>query len=371
VGLFSNLEGQIEGFMATITILGAGVMGSAFTFPLADKGHTVHLVGTHLDTKIIQSLKTKGCHLGLNVKLPERVIPFEYLELSEAVKNTDLIVLGVSSVGIPWAAAQLGQALKSSLPVLALTKGLAVSNHTLEILPRVFKSLLPEHLQTTKLLAIMGPCIAAELAIRRHTSVMLSGEDESLLAAVAALLRTSYYHVWTSTDFVGTETCAAFKNVYALLVGMAKGILEHEDQADSANQISANQISANIHNLSSSLFAQALHEMEHLVQCVGGDAQSVYSLPGAGDLYVTCQSGRNGRMGRWLGKGLMFSEAKAKHMPDDTIEGAELAKALKPTLRQLLSERKLHKEKVPLLELALAVICEDAPADIPWDKFFA
>jgi glycerol-3-phosphate dehydrogenase (NAD(P)+) len=346
--------------MATIIILGAGVMGSALSFPLADNGHTVHLVGTHLDAELIRSVKSSGYHPGLKVNLPGSVVPFDYLELSEALKKAELVVLGVSSVGIPWAAQQLGQTLPSPLPTLALTKGLAASEKGLEILPRIFKRLLPEPLQGTKLLAIMGPCIAAELAVRRHTSVVLSG-DVSVFAEVTALLQTPYYHVWTSSDFVGTETCAAFKNFYALLVGMAKGILERDGEVENK---------ANTHNLSSSLFAQALYEMEHIVQYMGGDARSVYGLPGAGDLYVTCQSGRNGRMGSWLGKGLTFSEAKNKHMPTDTIEGAELAKALAPRLRQLLQEGKLKREKLPLLELALKVVCDDAPAEIPWDKFF-
>jgi glycerol-3-phosphate dehydrogenase (NAD(P)+) len=347
--------------MATITILGAGVMGSAFSFPLAANGHTVNLVGTHLDTEIIQSLKMNGRHSGLKVKLPESVVPFDWTKLSGAVKDSELIVLGVSSVGIPWAAEQLGQVLEKSVPVLALTKGLAATNNDLEILPRVFRQLLPAHLQSTNLLAIMGPCIAAELAVRRHTSVVLSG-DESLFESTMALLSTPYYHVWTSRDFVGTEVCAAFKNFYALLVGMAKGILERDGEVENK---------ANTHNLSSSLFAQALFEMEHIVQHMGGDVKSVYGLPGAGDLYVTCQSGRNGRMGSWLGKGLKFSEAKLQHMPNDTVEGAELAKALAPTLRHLIAEGKLRKEKLPLLELALSVVCDDAPADIPWKKFFA
>ena len=336
-------------------------MGSAFSFPLADNGHRVNLVGTHLDTEIIQSLKTNGYHPGLKVKLPERVKALEWTQLPEALEGTDLIVLGVSSVGIPWAAEQLGQVLKESVPVLALTKGLADSNNNLEILPKTFRQLLPAHLQAIKLLAIMGPCIAAELAVRRHTSVVLSGDDESLFESTAALLKTSYYHVWTSPDFVGTETCAAFKNFYALLVGMAKGILERDGEAEN---------NANTHNLSSSLFAQALFEIEHIVRYMGGDVNSVYGLPGAGDLYVTCQSGRNGRMGSWLGKGLKFSEAKSRHMPNDTVEGAELAKALAPVLRHLMTERKLQREKLPLLELALGVVCEDALAEIPWHKFF-
>ena len=39
--------------MARIAVLGAGVMGTALTFPPADNGHDVRLIGTHLDDAII------------------------------------------------------------------------------------------------------------------------------------------------------------------------------------------------------------------------------------------------------------------------------------------------------------------------------
>ncbi len=41
--------------MAIITIVGAGLMGTAVAWPLADNGHDVRLVGTHLDAGIIRS----------------------------------------------------------------------------------------------------------------------------------------------------------------------------------------------------------------------------------------------------------------------------------------------------------------------------
>ena len=39
--------------MANILILGAGAMGSAFTFPCVDNGHYVSLIGTTLENKAI------------------------------------------------------------------------------------------------------------------------------------------------------------------------------------------------------------------------------------------------------------------------------------------------------------------------------
>ena len=45
--------------MGNILILGAGAMGSAFAFPCLDNGHTVFLVGTHLEDKFIDNIKKK------------------------------------------------------------------------------------------------------------------------------------------------------------------------------------------------------------------------------------------------------------------------------------------------------------------------
>ena len=80
-----------------------------------------------------------------------------------------------------------------------------------------------------------------------------------------------------------------------------------------------------MHNLAAGLFAQALSGDDPSREFLGGSEASVMGLAGAGDLYVTCQAGRNSRMGCLLGSGLLYSEAKTNHMADETVEGAELA----------------------------------------------
>ena len=43
--------------MSIVTIVGAGMMGSALAFPARENGHEVRLVGTHLDREIIDCVK--------------------------------------------------------------------------------------------------------------------------------------------------------------------------------------------------------------------------------------------------------------------------------------------------------------------------
>lgn len=338
-------------------------MGSAFTIPLTDNGHDVALVGTHLDGDIIEEVHQNRFHPRLKSHLAETTQPYTWDRLGEALTGADLVVLGVNSLGVTWAAEQLGPLLPPELPVLALTKGLTGNGDSLGLLPDLFRGHLPADLrERVRLNAVGGPSIAGELAARRHTCVVITGSDQALLEQLAGYLRTPYYHIWTSTDFVGVEVAVAMKNVYALAVGLVIGLLEKAGEADNG---------AVMYNLSAAIYAQGLNEISYMVNYMGGEPRSAYTLPGAGDLYVTAQGGRNCRMGRYLGLGMTYSAAKATHMADITIEGAQLAEAIGPTIKTMIAGGKLDGRALPLLQTMIDIVCHDAPVEIPWDAFFA
>ncbi len=349
--------------MAKIVTLGSGLMGSAFCVPLADNGHEISLVGTYLDGDIIEELHEGNAHPTLKSTLPKSIQPYTYDRLGEVITDADLVVVGVNSLGVDWAADMLGPLLPDATPVLMLTKGLEGDGNSLRILPDVLRSSLPAQKRDhTKIVAVGGPSIAGELAERRHTCVVLAGQDATLLKHIASLIRTPYYHVWTSTDFVGVETCVAMKNIYALAVGLVHGLLEKDG-------VAAND--AMMHNLSAAIFAQGITETSYIVDYLGGKQSTVLGLPAAGDLYVTSMGGRNGRMGRLLGMGMVYSDAKQEKMANITVEGAELAMAIGPTVEKMVSDGKLDAAHIPMLRTMIQIVCNDAPVDIPWDEFFA
>jgi glycerol-3-phosphate dehydrogenase (NAD(P)+) len=349
--------------MANIVILGAGVMGSAFSFPLIDAGQQVHLVGTHLDREWIEAIRKNGIHPKLKSKLPDPVVSFTHDQLGEALnENTDLIVLGVSSAGVDWAIRQLGPLLKRPIPIVMLTKGLAAHDDMLSILPDIVHDGLADYGITGIPVGVVGgPCIAGELAARRDSSVVIALTDAKLLDWILTLVKTSYYHARPSTDIIGVEVCAALKNFYALAVGYPNGLLEKQNKASNG---------ALMHNLAAGLFTEAAAEIGYLVNFMGGTAASVYGLAGTGDLYVTCQAGRNSRMGRLLGLGLRYSDAKAHYMADETVEGADLALAIGPALEYLLEQEQLDSSSLPLARSIIHAICHDQPLHIPWNLFY-
>ncbi len=348
--------------MSTITILGAGVMGSAMCLPAADRGHAVRLTGTHLDRDIIDSVKATGRHPKLNVKLPEGVSAFHHEEFGAALGNdTDLIVLGVSSAGVNWAIDRLCEALKTPVPVVMITKGMHPEEARLTALPdRVAAEVKRRTGLDLPIAAIGGPCIAGELAVRRQTGTVITSHDVKLAASLCTMLETDYYHPRVSDDVIGVEICAAFKNFFAIAVGWAAGHLE---------RMAATENRAFNHNAAAIIFDQAIRELMMLVKAHGGTAESVWGMPGAGDLYVTCQAGRNSRLGNNLGRGLTYSQTKEGPMKGDTIEGAELGVTVAATLRAMMAAGTLEAKALPLTSALLDALTNDSALDIPWAAF--
>lgn len=348
--------------MTNVAILGSGVMGSALTFPLSDNGHDVRLVGTHLDREIIDSIRATGVHPGLERKLPESVRPFHVEEIAAAFDGVELIVSGVNSFGVRWAGQRIATLLEPGMLVIAIAKGMAASeNGDLRILPDVLaEQVAPELRSRIPWAAIGGPSIAGEVAARRDTCVVFTGREQAALNRLAATFRTGWYHVWTSTDLVGVEVSAAMKNCYAVGVGFAEGVLDRLGQADSPDRN---------HNYEAALFAQGAVETSQMVRLLGGRPETPSGLAGVGDMFVTATGGRNLRVGRLVGGGLHFSDARAR-MGSITLEGAAAIRAIGGALPKLTDRGIIGPEDFPLMRHLHAVVGQDRPPRIPWSAFF-
>ncbi len=337
-------------------------MGTAMCLPLSDRGYAVRLVGTFLDVAIIENVKTKQFHPRLNVTLPASVVGFQHTQLAEAVDDSvELIVLGVASAGVNWAIEQLVSVLKKPVPVLMVTKGMVPEENSLSsFVDKVALALEKALGFKVPVAAIGGPCIAGELAVRRTTGTVIVAHDLALAMQLCENLQTDYYQPRPSIDVIGVETCAAFKNFFAISVGWAHGAL---DKLPSVENKALNNNAAAI------LFDQAIREMMVLAQSLGGSAESVWGMPGAGDLYVTCQAGRNSRLGQHLGRGLTYSEVKQGPMKDDTVEGAELGLSVASALHAMIRSGRLRGENLPLTLALLNALQHNTSFNPPWGDF--
>lgn len=347
--------------MSKIVVIGAGAMGTAFAVPCLDNNHDINIIGTHLENDFIDSVcKNKRLHTGLNILIPEGINLIKFEKFEAILKtNVDLIVLGISSKGIEWAADQLCRVYKNKkLPdLLMLTKGLSIYNNNYELLiDKLQRLLFDRGIKEVNISAVGGPCLATGLANRVHSSVVIANKDLVVAKKIANLLNTNYYHTTYSNDLNGVEVSAAIKNIFSMAVGAAKGLC--------SNNITEEVREKNYLNTASALIKQSLHEMEVFVEHLKGKKETVKGLAGLGDLYVSSGGGRNSLMGSYIGQGMTFSEAKKNKMEKVTVEGADLAIEIGKKVN-----KDFDKKKLPLMLGMINAILEDKKLELDWQYF--
>jgi len=341
--------------MANILILGAGTMGTAFSFPCSDNGHSVSIIGTHLEDDFINQISSTRKHPTLDCEVQKNIKFSKFEKLKEEInKKVDLIVVAVVSKGIDWASKEISKVLKNNVPILILTKGLAINDNNYEVLAHKMERLLKKNGVTeTNISAAGGPCLAKNLANKAHTSVVFANKDIKVVEKISELVSTNYYHVSTSDDVIGVEVCAAIKNIFSMAVGASQGLCD-SNKAKEENYL----------NTAAALIQESIYEMIIFVEKLKGKKETVIGHAGIGDLYVSADGGRNSKMGEYLGQGISYKEAKKTKMSNITVEGADLALEIGPKIKSDFDNKTL-----PLMINMIETICEGKPLKINWKNF--
>jgi len=343
--------------MENILILGAGTMGTAFSFPCSDNNHQVSIIGTHLENDFIDQINSSKKHPSLSCNIPKNVKFLKFNKFNEEInKKVDLIVIAVISKGIEWVSIELSKVLKENIPILILTKGLSIHEDKYEVLAKKMERILKRNgVREVNITAAGGPCLAKGLANKIHTSVVFANEDISVAKKIAKIVSTNYYHIFTSDDVIGVETCAAIKNIFAMAIGASQGIC-HPNPTEEKRK--------NYLNTAAALIQESIYEMIVFVEKMNGKKETVIGLAGIGDLYVSADGGRNSKMGEYLGSGMTFKEAKKTKMPNITVEGADLALEI-----GLKVKKDFDKNSLPLMISMIENICDEMPLKVEWKNF--
>ena len=351
--------------MATITIIGSGMMGSALAVPARENGNEVRLVGTHLDREIIDACRATNRHPKFAKHFPKGVPPFpegvkyyQIEEMEEAVKGADLVIGGVSSFGVDWFGEEVLPKIPVEIPVLSVTKGLLDQDDgTLLCYPQVWEARLAAKGIKRDICAIGGPCTSYELVAHDQTEVAFCGKDIEVLRKIKAIMATDYYHVSLSTDVVGIESAVALKNGYALGIALTIGLNQRSFGIDSELHF----------NSQAAVFGQAVKEMKKLLDLQGAGTLENLCV-GAGDLYVTVYGGRTRLVGILLGRGLNIDEAKAE-LAGVTLESLVVAVRVARAVKKHVASGRLDAADFPLLLHTDEILTEKKPVNIPWESF--
>jgi len=344
--------------MKTITIIGAGMMGSALAFPARENGNTVRLVGTPLDREIIDACKKTNRHPKFTKDFPAGISYYQIEELNQAIYGADFIICGVSSFGVDWFKDEILPKLKENVPVISVTKGLMdTPEGNLITYLDIWQEKLNSIGKNIPLNAIGGPCTSYELVAHDQTEVTFCGKDMSVLRMIKAAMATEYYHISLSTDIVGVESAVALKNGYALGIALTIGLNQKEFGIDSELHF----------NSQAAVFGQSVREMQKLLNLQGAEDFDNLVL-GAGDLYVTVYGGRTRLVGILLGRGMNIDEAKAE-LNGVTLESLVVAGRVARAIKIKAEKSLVNTKDFPMLMHIDEIITQKKSVDIPWEKF--
>ena len=344
--------------MAVVTIIGAGMMGSALAFPARENGHEVRLCGTHLDREIINSSIEMNRHPKFTKDFPLGIKFYQVEEMEDAISGADVIIGGVSSFGVDWFADVALPKIPDTVPVLTVTKGL-IDTHDGRLIsyPEIWDARMKAIGKNMNLNAIGGPCTSYELVAHDETEVAFCGKDIETLKFLKEIMQTDYYHISLSTDVLGVESAVALKNGYALGIALTIGVNQRNFGIDSELHF----------NSQAAVFGQAVKEMHRLLEYQGSLSLENMVI-GYGDLYVTVYGGRTRLVGILLGRGMNIDEAKAE-LNGVTLESLVVAERVARAIRKASELGRLKLEDFPLLMHIDDILTKKAPVNIPYEKF--
>jgi glycerol-3-phosphate dehydrogenase (NAD(P)+) len=311
-----------------IGVVNAGGWGTALAVHLARSGHHVRLYCRRSElAREIGSTRQNEVYLP-GVTIPEGVEASA--DIRTVVEGARAVLLVPISRATREFARLIAPHVTRSVPVAHASKGFEYPS--LKRLSQV----VAEEIGQDRVAVLSGPTHAEEVALGMPAAAVVACEDASVAGAFQDLLHGQTFRIYTSTDVVGVEICAALKNVIALATGAADG-LGYGDNARAA------------------LITRSLAEIARLVQAVGGDPRTVSGLAGLGDVIATCTSrhSRNRWAGEQIGRGRTVADILAS--TPKVIEGI-------PAARAAMDLAARHRVDLPVCAQVDRVVSGDAQA---------
>lgn len=273
--------------MRSVAVIGSGSWATAIVKILLNNVEEVHWWVREPEIK--QSLETNGVNaLYLSgLEFPKERLRVSH-DLAAVVSAVEAVVLVVPSAFVEDTLQALPDSAWAGKKVCSATKG--IIPQTNQVVGEYLRDRW--HIAERDMAVISGPSHAEEVALGRLTYLTAASVDEATAKYFADLFACRYVHVRLSDDVYGIEYAAVIKNVYALAVGIAKG-LGYGD------------------NFVAVLVANAVEEMNVFLREVHHIHRNLASAPYIGDLLVTSYSqfSRNRTFGNMIGQGYSVRSA--------------------------------------------------------------
>ena len=265
-----------------VTVLGSGSWGTTVAALAAHNAPTTLWSRRATLAEQIDREHENGDYLP-GFKLPKQLRATADLE--QAVRDADLLVVGVPSQGFRGALESAKPYLRPWVPVVSLAKGLELGTRLR--MSQIVEDVLPGH----PVGILTGPNLAKEILAGHAAASVVAMDDHNVAKAIQDIFQAELFRVYTNEDIIGCELGGVLKNVIAIASGMADGLGAGD-------------------NTRSAVITRGLSEITRMGVAMGGQPLTFSGLAGMGDLVATCISpqSRNRHVGERLGKGETIDE---------------------------------------------------------------
>ena len=311
-----------------VAVIGSGSWGTAIVKILSSNVSQINW--WIREDEIIENLKNykrNPIYLSSVEFNPEKL--FLSNDIKEIISNSDYLVFAIPSAFLSDSLKDITIDDMKGKTIISAIKGIVPAHNKIiaEFFNQDFK------IPFSNIVVASGPSHAEEIALEKLTYLTFASQNPKMAAYMASIFSCRYVKTSTSDDIYGTEYAAVLKNIYAIAVGISKG-LGYGD------------------NFVAVLISNAIQEMEKFIEKVHPINRNLYNSVYLGDLMVTAYSqfSRNRTFGNMIGTG--YSVKSAQLEMKMIAEGYYATKGIKEINKQ-------HGVDLPIFDAVYNILYEN------------
>ncbi len=258
-----------------ITVIGAGMWGTALGHLAQKNHHQIRLWSRHSDKS-----------------------------LTEVVTDAQIIISAVAMKGLESLIEQLKTvSISENTIIVTATKGL--DPRTLDTPSHLWQQAFPPN----AIVVLSGPNLSKEIEKGLPAATVVASQDLKAAEIIQSIFASDLFRVYVNEDPIGTELGGVLKNIMAIAAGVCAGL-----------KLGTNAQAA--------LLTRALPEMIRVGRYWGAKPETFMGLSGLGDLLATCSSplSRNYQVGYKIAQGKTLEQILEES--EGTAEGINTTNVL-------------------------------------------
>ena len=307
-----------------IGLFGCGAYGMALSSILTENNCDITM-WTKFEAEKERMTKERGNEkLIPNFKISNNIHITTNIE--ECIKEKDLLIIAIPAAFVDDLCKDMQPYIKDNHIVIA-TKGIEQDTGLF------INQIVEKYLDTKNIAVISGPSFAIDLVSKMPAGLSVASIQSETIRRTKAALQNRYIKLRETNDVIGVEVCGSIKNVIALSAGMLEGLEANE-------------------STKAMLIAEAMNDMEEILEAFDCDPRTVLTFAGIGDLLLTCTStkSRNFSFGKILGQKLPREEVE-KYLQNTTVEGFYTLESI----YKLLNDKQVS---IPIIDLIYKIAVE-------------